>query len=265
MKVGQLGYLTVDRNGATLDCEAIVTSLSEDRCILALPGVAALDPGTGATVTSEALAEGKVPGVYETGLGPVCFLSSPCREVQVAPKKDWDSTMTFELGIDIVSITRLWLRHSLDAEFLGHRTNVAVENVKSEAKSKKSQQAKHARTTLAVADSSGSQSAAESEDNNGGEEHGGELGEALKETAGPLQREKGGKQAQKQQQKKSSKEKKKSERRQRKKSRKGPEDSSNSSGPSIPSRSSSPSSSSKAAAAAVLHTSAPRGSSTQRR
>ena len=175
LKVGQLGYLTIDRNGAPLDCEAIVANISEGRCILALPGAAALDPGTGATATSEALAEGKVPGVYETGRGPVCFSSSPCHEVQVAPKKDWGSTVTFELGIDIMSITRLWHRHCLDAEFLGHPNNVADENVKSEAKSKRSQQAKYAWSTLAVAESSGSQSAAESEDSNGGEELGGGL------------------------------------------------------------------------------------------
>ena len=249
LKVGQLVYLAVDRDGDTLNCEAVVANISGSRCLLALAGAAALDPGTGATVTSEALAAGEVPGVYETGRGPVCFLSSPCREVLVAPKKSWGSTtVDFELGIDIMSITRLWHRHNLGAEFLGHENNAADRNTKSEAKSKKSKKAKHTRTTLAVANSSGSQSAAESEDSNGGEELDGELGEALKEMAGLFQNGNGGKQAQRRQEKKSSKKKKtKSKGKQKKKKCEGSED--NASGPSSPSGSSSSSSSSSSSTA----------------
>jgi hypothetical protein len=51
-------------------------------------------------------------------------------------------------------------------------------------KPKKAKKAKQAKGTLAGAESSGSQSAAENEDSNGGEELGGEPGEALKERAG---------------------------------------------------------------------------------
>ena len=213
-------YLAVDRDGDTLNCEAVVANISGSRCVLALAGAAALDPGTGATVTAEALAAGEVPGVFETGRGPVCFLSSPCREVLFAPKNNLGSnTVAFAPRIDIMTITRLRHRHSLSAGFLDHQNNVANENFKSEGKSKKSKRAKHARTILAVDDSSGSQSAVESEDSNGGRELGGELGEALQEVAGRFQKGKDGQQAQK-----SSEKKKKSKGKQKKRGREGSED-----------------------------------------
>jgi hypothetical protein len=197
LEFGQLVYLPVNRDGDILYCEAIVAHNSGGRCILALAGAAALDPGTGATVTSAALAEGEVPGVYESGQGPVWFVSSPCREVLLAPRNA--NTVDFTPGIGIMSITRLWRRHDLGAEFLGTQGK----DNEPEAKSKKptmAKKAKHAQATFAAAVSSGSQSAAANEDSNGGEELDSELGEAWKEMAGLFQED--GTQAQKQTKKK---------------------------------------------------------------
>ena len=178
-EVGQLVYLAIVRDGDTLNCEAIVANVSGGRRILAL-GSSVLDPGTGAFFTSETLAEGEGASVHKTGRVPVCFLSSACRKVLVAPRKSWGSnTVDVELGIAIMSVTQLRRRDNLGAEFPVHQNA----SMKSVAESKKSKRAKHGRAALAKADSSGSQSAAESEDSNGGEELGVELSEALKERA----------------------------------------------------------------------------------
>ena len=236
-EIGQLVYLAIARDGNTLNCEPIVANISEWRRVLSL-GSSVLDPGTGAILTSETLAEGEEASFHKTGRVPVCFLSSACRKVLVAPKKARGSNaVDVELGIALMSITQPRRQDDPGTEFPVHQNASMVSvakskkskrarhgrailaRMKSMAKSKKSKRAKHGRENLAKADSSGSQSAAESEDSSGGEELGGELSEALKEMARLSQAGKAGsKQAQKQQKKKpSEKKEKKSKRKQKEK------------------------------------------------
>ena len=199
--------LTIKRDGDTLSIKACLANLSGGSRSLA-PGASVLDPGTGAVPTSEALAEGEGTNVHKTGRVSVCVLSSTC-------------TGDLELGIAIMSPAQRWRQDNPGVKSPVHQND----RRETEARSKKSGRAQHGPATLAKANSSGSQSAAESEDSSGGGELGGELREAFKEMASPPQAGKAdSEQAQTQQKEKSpEKMKKKSKRRQTKRRCEGSE------------------------------------------